>query len=146
MLIIIFSSNNEEQINYFGIALKKQTQNFNNYYLKISFKESLNELRHSQEPWQQTNYKISGNYFLGKNYFSKIDTLTRRSRKYFSKTFWNTNKLYFIDYGQSKKQKITESLFNKQIFKILPYSPISIFKEFKKKILEKIENMQFINK
>jgi hypothetical protein len=111
---------------------KKQVKPLQEQYLIFSYQEKLNELEHSFEPWEQTNYTGKGTVWIGANDFHKSDTLLKiaRNKIYFSKTQFNKTDLLFMDYGDKDLFAVTENMFLDQTFKTVRYSPIIIINYF----------------
>jgi hypothetical protein len=108
----------------------KQVNPLQGQYLTFSFTEKRNELEHSFEPWQQTNYNSTGIVWHNTDNFLKYDSLTLRGKKYNSKTQLNKSILLFVDYGDKDLFEVTQSMFSDQIFKTIRYSPITIIDYF----------------
>lgn len=101
-------------------------------YFTFSYQEKLNELEHSFEPWQQTNYVGNGTIWINAGIFLKNDTLTNPGRKslYYSKTQFSNTELLFLDYGEEKLSTVTHGMFSGQPFKVVRYSPVMLIDYF----------------
>ena len=108
----------------------KQVKPIQKEYLTFSYEEQLNELEHSFEPWQQTNYKGKGNIWANTNTFLKQDTLINGNRAYYSKTVFNDSELLFLDYGDKEMSPITKESFINQTFKTARYTPVNVLNYF----------------
>lgn len=108
----------------------KQVKPLQEQYLTFSFHEKLNELQHSFEPWQQTNYINKGKIWCNADGFLKHDTLTSGKRIYYSKTSFNKNELLFLDYGDKDLFAITQEMFSEQTFQSARYLPTNIINYF----------------
>jgi hypothetical protein len=98
--------------------------------LTFSFKEKRNELEHSFEPWQQTNFIGKGKIWVNATDFVKQDTLTSGKRIYFSKTVFNKNEMLFLDYGDKDLFAVTKEMFMDQNFESARYVPVNLIHYF----------------
>src|SRR5688572_17360483 len=116
-------------------------------YLTFSYKEKLNELEHSFEPWQQTNYAGQGIIWVNENGFMQSDTLVNvaRNASYYSKTQLTKDDLLFLDYGDKELFAVTQSMFLEQPIKTARYSPLKLVAYFyrQKATLDKESNKEF---
>lgn len=110
----------------------KQVKPIQGKYLTFSYKEKLNELEHSFEPWQQTNYTGNGTVWTNADNFLKNDTLLRTGGKkpYYSKTQFNKTEFLLLDYGDKDLSAITQSMFLDQTFRTVRYSPVILINYF----------------
>jgi hypothetical protein len=108
----------------------KQVKPVGGQYLTFSFIEKRNELEHSFEPWQQTDYNSTGIVWCNTDNFLKSDSLTFKGKKYNSKTQLNKSILLFLDYGDKELFAVTQSMFLDQTFKTIRYSPITLINYF----------------
>ncbi|MBS1491311.1 MAG: hypothetical protein JSS93_12355 [Bacteroidetes bacterium] len=104
----------------------------NNKSLLLHYQEKKNELEHSFEPWQQTNYTGKGIVWSNAANFIKSDTLARGQRTYYSITQWNESTLLFLDYGDKDLFAVTKGMFEDQVFAGARYSPIALVDYFVK--------------
>ena len=132
-VLSIFSCRYHQSEDFLQIAWNKQVNALKGKHLKLYYEESKNELEHSFEPWQQTNYKISGEIWNNSDAFIKTDTLKRRNRVYHSKTELNNDELLYIDYGDEVLFKVTQSQFFDHMLQTARYSPITLLNYFKNK-------------
>ena len=147
ILITFNSCKEKESLSNLKTAWNNQIGTLEKKYINISFQESLNELRHSSEPWQKTNSVKSGIIQIGENHFLKLDTLTRREKKYSSKTFYNKSTLLLWDFGSKEVEKITKTTFQNQLtnsFRYSPFNAIDFFKNTNTKITLTEEKSHFI--
>jgi hypothetical protein len=133
--------------NHLKECWNKQVKPIGNQYLTFSYQETLNELEHSFEPWEETNYTGKGTAWISAEIFHKNDTLLKVSRKrtYFSKTQFDKTNLLFLDYGDKELFPVSNSMFLDQTFKTARYSPINSINYFtKQKIsIDKESNTDF---
>lgn len=108
----------------------KQVKPLQGQSLVFSYQEKLNELEHSFEPWQQTNYLGKGTIWSNADNFLKQDTLINGKRTYFSKTEFTKTDLLFLDYGDKDLFAVTQNMFLEQAFKTARYSPIMLINYF----------------
>lgn len=101
----------------------KQVRYTTTNLLEFSYKESISELEHSFEPWQQTNYSGVGKIWVTQNRFSKIDTIKKENRQYFSLTNLTDSILVLKNYGDKKLSNVTVGMFQKYKVKIARYNP-----------------------
>ena len=121
---------NAKPTDYLLECWNKQVKPLQEQYLTLSYEEKLNELEHSFEPWEQTNYIGKGTVWVNADNFLKQDTLINGERTYFSKTQFNKTDLLFLDYGDKDLFDVTQSMFLDQTFKTARYSPIMMINYF----------------
>jgi len=116
-------------------------------YVQFAYTEKLNELEHSFEPWQQTNYAGKGIIWISEDSFIKNDTLINvaRNASYYSKTQLTKDELLFLDYGDKDLFAVTRSLFLDQTFTTARYSPVKLVTYFynQKAALDKASTKEF---
>jgi hypothetical protein len=130
LLFLVTSQSGAGQANHLQECWNKQVKPLQEQLLAFSYQEELNELEHSFEPWQQTNYIGKGIVWSNVDNFLKQDTLVRGKKNYFSKTQFNKTDLLFLDYGDKNLFDVTQSMFLDQIFKSARYSPIMLINYF----------------
>ncbi len=132
LLFFTILHTNAKPTDYLLECWKKQVKPLQTQYFTFSYQETLNELQHSFEPWQQTNYTATGNIWNNANNFLKLDTLVniKNNNTYFSKTQFNKTDLLFLDYGDKDLFPVTQNMFLEQIFKSARYSPITLLNYF----------------
>lgn len=128
--VLLFTTINASAQNHLLECWNKQVKPIQKEYLTFSYEEKLNELEHSFEPWQQTNYIGKGTIWNNANVFLKQDTLNRGKRVYYSKTNLDNSELLFLDYGDKELFPVTKELFLDQTFKTARYTPINIINYF----------------
>ena len=116
---------------YLNECKAKQVDALAGKYLNFSYTEKLNQLEHSFEPWQQTNYMGKGLVWVNGDNFLKQDTLVSGKRTYYSKIQLSKSEFLFLDYGDKDLYPVTEGLFLDQIFSTARYSPIKLLAYFK---------------
>lgn len=104
--------------------------------LAMSYTESLNELEHSFEPWQQTHYTGSGTVWYTKDSFSKSDSIASGKRQYYSKTEYNQSGLCFMDYGDETVFPVTQAMSASYMVKTARYNPAMLIHYFQQKNVE----------
>lgn len=109
---------------------QKQVKPVQELYLTCSFTENRNELEHSFEPWQQTQYNSAGTFWCNADSFMKTDSLTFRGKAYNSKLQSDKSTLLFLDYGDKELFAVTQSMFLDQQLKTIRYSPIGLINYF----------------
>lgn len=116
-------------------------------HLTFAYTEKVNELEHSFEPWQQTNYAGKGIVWVNADNFLKNDTLVNfaRNRAYYSKTQLSKSELLFLDYGDKDLFEVTQSMLLDQPFKTARYSPVRLVDYFyqQKAVLDKESSNEF---
>lgn len=106
--------------NFLNDCWAKQVRNQKIFF---SYSEKLNELEHSFQPWQQTNYTGKGVIWCDKIDFAKSDTLMNGKKVYNSKTQFNKSTLLFLDYGDAELFPTTQNMFIEFTYKTARYSP-----------------------
>ena len=119
MLCATFKISGKEK-DYLKNCWNKQVQNKK---LTFSYSEKLNELEHSFQPWQQTNYTGKGVVWCSKENFIKMDTLLNGKKVYNSKTQFDKSSLLFLDYGDADLFPVTQNMFVEFTYKTARYSP-----------------------
>lgn len=130
MLTITSVFSVDAQNQYLSYCHKKQVQPLEKQSLNFSFQEKLNELEHSSEPWQQTNYSAKGKVWANANDFSKQDTLVNGTRVYYSRTSLKKGELLFLDYGDNDLYHVTKDFALNQIIKSARYNPVYLLNYF----------------
>ena len=116
--------------NYLEKCWNKQVKPLEGQYLTFSYIENRNELEHSFEPWQLTNYNSTGIVWCNADNFVKSDSLTFQKKKYTSKTQLNKSTLLFLDFGDKDLFTVTQNTFLDQTFSTARYSPIKLINYF----------------
>ncbi len=100
--------------------------------MTFSYHEKLNELEHTFEPWEQTNYTGKGTVWISTDSFYKSDTLLKvaRNKTYYSKTQFSKTDLLFLDYGDKDLFAVTQNMFLDHNFKTARYSPVTLINYF----------------
>lgn len=99
--------------------------------VKCNYEEEFKTLGHNSEPWETTNYKGQGEFWINNNTFLKQDTLINsRNRKYTSKTDYNNGDLLYLDYGDTELLPLTKDLYFQKIINTARYSPAIILEYF----------------
>lgn len=129
-LTFLLLSFNVKSGNYLEKCWIKQVKPIANKFAKLCYSEKLNELEHSFEPWQQTNYLGNGTFWINRKNYFKTDTLRKGKKQYFSQTQLNDSTLVFRDYGDKKLFPVTKAMFDDYKFKIARYSPIFLIDYF----------------
>jgi glyoxylase-like metal-dependent hydrolase (beta-lactamase superfamily II) len=104
--------------------------------LAMSYTETLNELEHSFEPWQQTLYTGAGTVWYTKDCFSKSDSIATGKRQYHSKTEYGQSNLLFIDYGDENLFPVTQAMSAAYMVKTARYNPAMLIHYFHQKNIE----------
>ncbi len=132
---------------YLQQCWSKQVKPLQGQYFTFSYREKVNELEHSFEPWQQTNYTGKGTVWINPGNFVKSDTLLNvaRNRSYYSKTQFSATDLLFLDYGDKDLFAVTQSMVLDQPVKTLRYSPVKLIDYFYqlKATMDKESNTEF---
>jgi glyoxylase-like metal-dependent hydrolase (beta-lactamase superfamily II) len=121
---------NAQTSDYLKTCRTKQVKPLEKNDIRFSFKENLNELEHSFEPWQQTAYSVKGSIWLNATQFIKDDTMTNGKMVYFSKTQSDTTSLLFLDYGDKELFPVTKTMFQERMLKSARYSPAPLIQYF----------------
>lgn len=109
---------------------EQQVKPLQSQYLNFSYKETLNELYHSPEPWQQLNYKGAGIVWCSSDHFLKQDTLIHGKRILYSKTQFDQRTYLYIDYGRKDLSPVTPAMITAQILNTARYSPVTLIDYF----------------
>lgn len=112
------------------VCWSKHAKPLQNKVLSMEFTETRNELEHSFEPWQLSEYKSAGYVQFNKTLFIKMDSITRGKKTYYSTTQFNKSELFFQDFGAKDLSSITQSKFDNQTFKIARYTPVQLLDYF----------------
>lgn len=112
------------------VCWSKHVKPLQNKVLSMEFTETRNELEHSFEPWQLSEYKSAGYIQFNNTLFIKMDSLTRGKKTYYSKTQFNKSELLFQDFGAKELSNVTQSMFDNQKFKIARYTPVQLLGYF----------------
>jgi glyoxylase-like metal-dependent hydrolase (beta-lactamase superfamily II) len=115
---------------YLSKCATKQVSALAGKNFSFSYQEKLNQLEHSFEPWQQTNYTGKGIVWVNNTDFLKQDTLVTGKRTYYSKTQLSKSDLLFLDYGDKDLYPVTEGTFLDQTFLTARYSPVTLLNYF----------------
>ena len=99
-------------------------------YISFRYQETLNQLEHSFQPWQQTNYTGVGRIWSNATGFSKSDTLRKGTTTYFSQTQLTPTNLLFQDYGDKQLTSVTQSAFLDQPLQAARYAPATLIHLF----------------
>jgi glyoxylase-like metal-dependent hydrolase (beta-lactamase superfamily II) len=123
---------------------KQQVKPLQGQYFNFSYEETLNELYHSPEPWQQLNYKGTGMIWCNAGNFLRQDTLIHGKRILYSKTQFNKDEFLYVDYGRKELSTPTPSIISEQLINTARYLPTTLINYcFQQKILvnkEKSDN------
>jgi glyoxylase-like metal-dependent hydrolase (beta-lactamase superfamily II) len=130
VILMLLSCTTAARTNFLKDCWKRQVKPVGKKFLVLTFHESLNELQHSFEPWQQTNSLINGVIRVNAAQFHKQDTMRRGKREYYSQTSFSNAGLLFLDYGDKDLYPVTSSMVAEQVFKSARYSPIGIVNYF----------------
>ncbi len=143
LLIILFS--NLRAQDYLIECFNKQVKPLEGKNLMFSFRKNFNQLEHSFEPWQQTNYKGKGTIWINADCFLKNDTLSKGVKNYFSKTQFSKTEFLLLDYGSKQLSEVTKNSFLEVIIQTLSYSPLMMINYFVNKNIspEKESNSDF---
>jgi glyoxylase-like metal-dependent hydrolase (beta-lactamase superfamily II) len=109
---------------------EQQVKPLQSQYLSFSYSETLNELYHSPEPWQQLNYIGAGIVWCNADNFLKQDTLTHGKRILYSKTQFNKSTYLYQDYGRKDLSSVTPDMIAEQIVNTARYSPVTLIDHF----------------
>jgi len=112
-----------KEIDYLQLCWNKQLGNLGNKYLNVSYTESLNELYHSPEPWQQSHYNVTGRFWCSANNYRKVDSLVSRNKTLSSCLQMDSEKLLFRDYRSTGLSPVTKAMFSNQVFESARYTP-----------------------
>jgi hypothetical protein len=99
-------------------------------YLSFSYTETLNELYHSPEPWQQLNYIGTGAVWCNADNFIKQDTLTHGKRILYAKTQFNKSDFLYVDYSKKELSVVTPNMISEQITNTARYLPTTLINYF----------------
>jgi glyoxylase-like metal-dependent hydrolase (beta-lactamase superfamily II) len=111
----------------------QQGKSLQGKYLQLSFIETLNELEHSFEPWQQTKFSGKGKVWSGEKSFLKSDTTISNRRAYMSKTEYSKETMLLLDYGDKELNAVTPKMHEEFIFQSARYSPVLLLGYFMEK-------------
>jgi len=136
-ITLVFTYINANAQNTLLNCWKKQVKPIKDEYLTFSYSEKLNQLEHSFEPWQQTNYIGKGTIWSNADTFLKQDTLNRGKRVYYSKTNFNNSELLFLNYGDKELFPVTKKLFEEQMFRTARYTPVNLINYFLDRKIDK---------
>ena len=114
----------------------KQVKPLGSACLAMSYTETLNELEHSFEPWQQTQYTGSGTVWYTKDCFLKSDSIATGKRQYHSKTEYRQSNLLFVDYGDENFFPVTQAMSASYIVKTARYNPAMLIHYFQQKNIQ----------
>ncbi|MFA6152375.1 MAG: MBL fold metallo-hydrolase [Chitinophagaceae bacterium] len=114
------------QIDYLQSCWNKHLGNLGNKYLNLTYKEELNELYHSPEPWQVVHYNVTGKFWCNAKGLLKVDTLISRKRALSSIVELDNERLLLKDYGSTTLSAVTKSMFNNMVFESARYTPQTI--------------------
>lgn len=130
---------------YLEKCWSKQVKPIQGQYLTLSYTEKRNELEHSFEPWEQTNYYSTGIVWCNLDNFLKSDSLTFKGKRYNSKTQFSKTDFLFLDYGDKNLFDVTQNMFFDQTFKTSRYSPVILINYFiqQKITADKESNKEF---
>jgi glyoxylase-like metal-dependent hydrolase (beta-lactamase superfamily II) len=117
---------------YLGKCWKAHVKPLGENYLVLSYTETRNELEHTSQPWQQTNYTGKGTVWYTAGHFLKSDSLANGMRRYVSRTQYDKQTLLFLDYGDKKLFPVTQAMFNEFPVKSARYSPALLVDYFYK--------------
>jgi len=131
-VLLVFTTFQEciQSNNYLQECWVKPVNTLPGQYLTFSYSENRNELEHSFEPWQQTNYISKGIVWCNAYNFLRTDSLTFKGKNYNSKTQLDKTALLFLDYGDKDLSKVTQSMFLDQTFQTARYSPVMLINYF----------------
>lgn len=93
-------------------------------YAAFAYRETTNELEHSQYPWQATAYDKKGTAWLSDQRFLRQDTLTQGPKTYYSRTQLGAGEVLFQDYGEKELAAATPELLAAQLVSSARYSPV----------------------
>lgn len=129
LIFPLFSAQNGKT-NPLQACWEKQVKLQEGNYFVFSYQEKLNELYHSQEPWQQLNYAGKGTIWYNQDNFLKQDTLVSGRRTLYSKIHFTKTELLFQDHGDKNLSAITKSMFLDQTFETARYTPATLINYF----------------
>jgi glyoxylase-like metal-dependent hydrolase (beta-lactamase superfamily II) len=117
---------------YLQSCWRQQVRPLQNRYLQLRYRETVNELEHSMEPWQTTVYTGRGTVWVGVDTFLKQDTLTAvaSGRTYFSATQRSATSLLYRDYGDKDLSTVTQDQQQDYVFRAARYAPVSLLAYF----------------
>jgi hypothetical protein len=130
LLVLTALQASTQSKNYLQECWDKQVKSMQGQYLTFSYTENRNELEHSFEPWQQTNYNSTGIVWCNADNFLKSDTLTFKGEKYHSKTQFSKTDFLFLDYGDTALSVVTQSMLLDQTINTARYSPVILLNYF----------------
>jgi len=116
--------------NYLKECISKQAVFAKGHYQVIYYKENMNELYHSAEPWQQYNQASSGAVWYDAHHFVKHDTLMSGKRTYYSKTQLSKDELLWQDYGEKELSDINWSTYYSKLIETARYTPVFLLYYF----------------
>ena len=129
-LLIFYSPPTNAKQTPLQACWNKQVKPLREQCLSFSFTENKNELEHSFQPWQQTNYFTQGTMWMGRYGFSKQDSLVSNGKTYFSKTYFTKEHLLFLDFGDKDLFPVTEDMLLDQPFTSCRYLPVVLINYF----------------
>jgi glyoxylase-like metal-dependent hydrolase (beta-lactamase superfamily II) len=130
MLCFLTLQASAEETGYLQECWNRQVAPLAGQYMAFSYQETLNELEHNFEPWQQTHYTGKGTVWYGMDSFLRADTLAEGESRYFSKTWLSSADLLLMEYGTEKLFPVTKGMFLEQCFKSARYSPVPLLSYF----------------
>ncbi|MFA6060255.1 MAG: hypothetical protein WC756_18790 [Taibaiella sp.] len=129
LLLVVFPTFAQKKDNL-QRCWEQQVKPLQGQYLNFSYSETLNELYHSPEPWQQLNYIGTGIVWYNADNFLRQDTLTHGKRILYSKTQFNTTEFLYVDYGKKELSAVTPNMISEQITNTARYSPTILINYF----------------
>lgn len=99
-------------------------------FIKCSYTESLNELHHSFEPWQQTAYIGQGTIWYNASSFLKQDSLKSARREYASLVEYRKEELLFRDYGDDGLYPVDLEMLEDFPLSVARYNPVLVIDAF----------------
>src|SRR5688500_12881021 len=110
-------------------------------HMLFTFEESLNELHHSFEPWQQTSYKGKGPGSIGRTSLSKWDTIAGpNGRKLTSRTTVSDSMLLLMEHGDKEMRQVTIGMRFDHFILTARYSPVMLLNHFHKLKIAPVDN------
>lgn len=108
----------------------KQNRPLRNKVLTFSFTESRNELRHSYQPWDQTNYQIKGDVWITPQSLYRKENMFINGKPASSVLQYDQNTMLFSDYGSDTLSTVTKDEHSKQLYQSARYTPTLLLEYF----------------
>lgn len=122
-LLIFLSSQTSSGQDLLEQCQNKQGKPLLKKTIRLTYREKINKLYHSSEPWQLLSYAGEGAVWLNADDFAKQDTLKRGKRSFFSRTQYNGSELLFLDHGDTSLSTVTQKQFAERSFLSARYVP-----------------------